>query len=330
MAVRFATLARATRSRVRRVELHVTPCIVAHPPDELFHDVLVVPANEFLVGTSLPYFPIGGPVPEPLPPGVTNSVWGGMEAGHGMMYSVQVVDGAVTEFGGHELVQALKGVPIVDTTESHDGEPRNGHLPPRRCRIGNAVYTIAAGSLKYNFGSLVHTVPPFRSDHNWDELLASCYQSSLDIAIRKQRGKQGARGEGSCDVQGSHAICGGDVGNGNSGDAYGRGTRESVRNYDDRGQDDDASFSVAVPLLGAGARGAPTDEAAAVAANAISRWASSSGTIEAPCKQSEPSASREEATTSGVVLRFGVLDNEVAGLIEASFRASGWRVLESD
>ena len=288
----------------------------------------MVPANEFLVGTSLPYFPIGGPVPEPLPPGVTNSVWGGMEAGRGMMYSVQVVDGAVTEFGGHELVQALKGVPIVDTTENRDGEQRNGHLPPRRCRIGNAVYTIAAGSLKYNFGCLVHTVPPFRSDHNWNELLASCYQTSLDIAIKEQIGKQEARGEGGCGVQDGRAICGGDMGNGNSGDTYRRNTREeSVRKYDDRGQDNNASFSIAVPLLGAGARGAPNDEAAAVAADAISRWASSSG-VEAPWKHSESSASREEATT-GVVLRFGVLDNEVAGLIEASFRASGWRVLES-
>ena len=160
------------RGAIRRVEVHVSPCIVAHPPGEEFHTVLVVPANEFLVGTSLPYFPIGGPVPAPLPPGVLNNAWGGMEAGQGMMYSVQVVDGAVTEFGGHELVKALKAIPII----KEDDTPRDSRFQPRRCRIGDAVRTSAAGSLKFNFDYLVHTVAPFRNDEQWVRLLASCYK----------------------------------------------------------------------------------------------------------------------------------------------------------
>ena len=50
----------------------------------------MVPANEFLCGTSLAYFPVGGPVPSMPPPGLTNSGWGGMEAGSGLLYSTQV------------------------------------------------------------------------------------------------------------------------------------------------------------------------------------------------------------------------------------------------
>jgi len=72
----------------RRVELHSTPCIVAHPMG--WSDALIVPANEELIGPALPYFPIGGPVPRRPPPGATTSMWGGMEAGRGLLYSCQV------------------------------------------------------------------------------------------------------------------------------------------------------------------------------------------------------------------------------------------------
>ena len=63
---------------LQRIELHSTPCVVLHPPGG-FCDALIVPGNETLVGTALPYFPVGGPVPAPPPPGLRNTVWGGME-----------------------------------------------------------------------------------------------------------------------------------------------------------------------------------------------------------------------------------------------------------
>ena len=58
---------------------------------------LINPANRSLSGTALPYFPRGGPVPRPPPPGLSNSLqgWGGMEAGPNMLYPSQVCDGVV-------------------------------------------------------------------------------------------------------------------------------------------------------------------------------------------------------------------------------------------
>ena len=92
MAVRqlvFKRRGHVGREAVQRIEVFATPCIVMQPPADGC-DVLVVPANEFLVGTALPYFPIGGPVPRPPPPGLGTTSWGGMEAGQGMLYSTQV------------------------------------------------------------------------------------------------------------------------------------------------------------------------------------------------------------------------------------------------
>lgn len=129
--------------------------------------MLVVPANEELVGTSLAYFPIGGPVPRPPPPGLKTSLWGGMEAGNGLLYACQVVDGAVHEAGGRELLQALASLP-ADATG-------------RRCREGHAVSTPSPDGLRKNFAALVHTVPPFFSSAQWEALLESCYERSLGL-----------------------------------------------------------------------------------------------------------------------------------------------------
>jgi hypothetical protein len=74
---------------IQRIEVVETPCIVMNPPGRNC-DALVVPANEFLCGTALPYFPVGGPVPRPPPLGLGSTSWGGMEAGQGMLYSTQV------------------------------------------------------------------------------------------------------------------------------------------------------------------------------------------------------------------------------------------------
>ena len=56
---------------------------------------LIKAANSALVGTARAYFPRGGPVPPPPPPGLqhSSSGWGGLDAGTGMLYPAQVVDG---------------------------------------------------------------------------------------------------------------------------------------------------------------------------------------------------------------------------------------------
>ena len=81
--------------------LHAVGCVVTNPwegivtvPNAL--RVLINPANESLLGTARPYFPRGGPLPPRAPPGLTTSSrWGGMDAGPGMLYPAQAVDGLV-------------------------------------------------------------------------------------------------------------------------------------------------------------------------------------------------------------------------------------------
>ena len=71
-----------------------------------------------MVGTDLPYFPVGGPVPN-LPKHLIKNAntWGGMEIGANQMYSTQVVDGHVSELGGHTMKKALQALPVLDTSD---------------------------------------------------------------------------------------------------------------------------------------------------------------------------------------------------------------------
>lgn len=126
-----------------------------------------------MVGTDLPYFPIGGPVPN-LPKELSKSAntWGGMEIGGDQMYASQVVDGHVSEIGGHALKIALEALPLVDEKTKF------------RCLTGDAVVTTATEGLRHNFMYIIHTVPPFYKDQNMERLLKKCYTSSLDMAVR--------------------------------------------------------------------------------------------------------------------------------------------------
>jgi O-acetyl-ADP-ribose deacetylase (regulator of RNase III) len=193
-----------------------------------FCEALINPANERLIGTKLPYFPKGGPVPEEkvlgaaavqrdwLPPGFV-SQWGGMEIGGQMLYPISVVDGMVGMLGGRELRRECASLAVLGPAGSDV-----------RCPIGDAVRTGAPGGLKALFGAIVHTVPPFfartaaQPAPEWRSALRRCWLRALDVA--------------------------------------------------------EPSASIAAPLLGAGARGAPTEEAASVAADAAAEWLwSSSG-----------------------------------------------------
>lgn len=178
----------------RCVELWRTSCCVTSPPGAAgqTHDVLINSANQQLVGTKLPYFPRGGPVPDTsvaagspeavqrdwVPPGFV-SRWGGMEIGAKMLYPVQVVDGMVGILGGAELRRACSRLPTV----SADGA---------RCAIGEAVSTPAFGKLRQYYARIVHTVAPFhtRADKtptpDWALLLERCWHSSLAQASDAQ------------------------------------------------------------------------------------------------------------------------------------------------
>ncbi|CAJ1346255.1 unnamed protein product [Effrenium voratum] len=110
------------RLRCFELQLHVTNDIVASPPLG-FCEVLINPANEALVGTQLPYFPMRV---EP-PPELQNSRWCGMEAGESMFYPMQVVDGQVHALGGHALKEACNRLP--------------DRAPGVKCPTGEAVVT---------------------------------------------------------------------------------------------------------------------------------------------------------------------------------------------
>jgi len=142
---------------------------------------LLNPANEFLCGARLPYFPmneegLNNPAVE-IPGGLGHTTWGGMEAGPGMFYRAQVVDGEVHRLGGEALRAQLSIVPVMA-----DG---------KRIRIGSNVVTNAAGKLIDHFDYVVHTAPPMytarqelaQPARSWSDGLSACYQNGIESAI---------------------------------------------------------------------------------------------------------------------------------------------------
>eukprot|EP00435_Cladocopium_sp_Y103_P019920 s4210_g4.t2 len=122
------------------LQLCLTDDIVEFPPFG-FCNVLINPANEALVGTKLPYFPMQV---EP-PPELRNSRWCGMEAGSSMFYPMQVVDGRVHRLGGSSLREACERLPE--------------RSPGVKCPTGEAVVTEATAGLRTYFEHIVHAVP---------------------------------------------------------------------------------------------------------------------------------------------------------------------------
>lgn len=99
-----------------------------------------------------------------------SSGWGGMDAGSGMLYPSQVVDGITHMHAGQHLRDSLSAI----QTNSH------GH----RCSIGCVVLT-PPFELKH-FDIIAHTPTPFWHDESdpvkrvrWREEIISCYLSSV-------------------------------------------------------------------------------------------------------------------------------------------------------
>eukprot|EP00434_Breviolum_minutum_P015548 symbB.v1.2.013691.t2/scaffold971.1/size148033/19 len=195
------TVLRSWNLRKLEFQLCLTDDIVATPPFG-FCDVLINPANEAMVGTKLPYFPM----PVEPPPELRNTRWCGMEAGSMMFYPMQVVDGRVHRMGGASLREACDQLPECS--------------PGIKCPTGEAVVTEATENLKIFFHHIVHAVPPMYTSPDWERSLSRCWEAALEKAWSCRRAP-----------------------------------------------------TVASPLLGAGARGAPVGEAAQVGARAIATWA---------------------------------------------------------
>ena len=164
---------------------------------------LVNSANEYLVSTQLPYFPRGG-----LPrlnnvlggPGSWqfSTGWGGMEAGGGMVYPAQTLDGELATRCPDMASWIREHVAPVVTRDPHhaldtaDPGPRMRRLPLTRdqvrCVTGGSVWAPVSGPLAAVFplGAL-HTVAPYHSDRDRDPRLEQCYASCLALAASKVR-----------------------------------------------------------------------------------------------------------------------------------------------
>ena len=164
---------------------------------------LVNSANEYLVSTQLPYFPRGG-----LPrlnnvlggPGSWqfSTGWGGMEAGGGMVYPAQTLDGELATRCPDMASWIREHVAPVVTRDPHhaldtaDPGPRMRRLPLTRdqvrCVTGSCVWAPVSGPLAAVFplGAL-HTVAPYHSDIDRDPRLEQCYVSCLALAASKVR-----------------------------------------------------------------------------------------------------------------------------------------------
>lgn len=151
-------------------------------------------------------------MPRPPPDALRASsrAWGGMDAGEGMLYPSQSVDG---------VIHALSGTALRDLLEAVPSRGADAAGQPLRCDVGDAVITPAVGGSRDAFDWIAHAVPPFWSDEHWESRLRSSFVNSLV------------------------GLC--------------------------RRLPLDASLWVASPLLGAGARGAPPEEAARVAVSEL-------------------------------------------------------------
>lgn len=98
------------------------------------------------------------------------SQWGGMDAGSGMLFAANVVDGLVHQLGGRKLALHCEILPSITNGE--------------KCPVGHAVCTPAGGAeLKLEYDTIVNTVPPFYEHHpDPEHYLAECYKEAILLA----------------------------------------------------------------------------------------------------------------------------------------------------
>ena len=146
-----------------------------------------------------------------------------------------------------------------------DGDDGDGGQPPRLCE-GGAVLTAGCGKLEFDL--IAHTVPPFWSGGEeeevddeagvgdeggvaagagWEETVQRCYRTSIELLLDRCAAMPGGGGRGDGSSSGG---CGGGGGGGG-------------------GLAPESELWIASPLIGCGARGAPVDRAASAAAKAL-------------------------------------------------------------
>lgn len=258
---------------------------------------LINPANPSLSGPhAFPYFPKGGPQPDAMPQKDAHHImgyvsqWGGMDVGGGMLFSAATIDGLVHTLGGLRLraecslvsthpqsqiyvnQQTMKSTSTNNDSYNRSSKRENTTTNSEvKCPVGFAVSTTPGGEeLRSEYDCIIHTVPPFYNypptmtselkqrldvdadvidDNEWArDLLVSCYRQSFRLAFAN------------CTLQEKEqqSIIQ------NVLSAIGLG-KPSFQPENRR---------IAVPLLGAGCRGFPTDVALDVAAKESVFWLS--------------------------------------------------------
>ena len=173
----------AKKQKKRSVEVWVSTCIVTNGPPGC--SALVNPSNPYLTGPAgFPYFARGGPQPSRQPGRHAHHImgyvssWGGMDSGHGMMFSAETVDGLVHQHGGLRLraecglvgthpnaeLYADQQAAASESSSSTNGTMRVEDNPQGRvkCPVGMAVVTPPGGDeLRSRYDAIVHTTPPF-------------------------------------------------------------------------------------------------------------------------------------------------------------------------
>ena len=152
--------------------------------------------NEYLVGAQLPYFPRGG-----LPrvnnvlggPGSwqMSSNWCGMSAGDMMVYPAQALDGQLdtSELRQWMVTHVSPAPPADHESTTEQGRHRRLHLTADqvRCPTGQCVWSPSFGdhSDLFNLG-ILHTVSPYNSDSDRDEMMTRCYSNCIKTALSRE------------------------------------------------------------------------------------------------------------------------------------------------
>ena len=260
----------------------------------------------------------GGPVPKERPTSQFHTAWqplgyvsnwGGMEIGSNMMYPNQVIDGIVHRLGGNLLRQQCLGI------LQFYGKDMTS-LP-----LGTTFITRCKGipDLESLYDFILHTIPPFYQSHdscnhgtessndprNQIELLKQCYTSSFSIIDDFYRFGGFVENRSYLNLSLWKTI---------------RSWMNRKINVDEEEGDwnDDCKhfynskiLRIGIPLIGAGARGFPTNIAIHVAASQSVSWMMD-------CGQTDESHSSDEVRQC--ILAFGIPDPYTADCLVEEIR----------
>jgi O-acetyl-ADP-ribose deacetylase (regulator of RNase III) len=182
-----------------------------------------------------------------------------MEIGSNMMYPNQVIDGIVHRLGGNALSQKCKN--ILKSQQCVDGKLPLGTAVVTSCKDIQELETL------YDF--IIHTTPPFYPHYNGSdssknhdheiEVLKKCYTSSfhrIEEFYRQGKGKMGDEFSTTSSLW--ETVL-----------SWMNGKSSVVKNHD---LGNAKTVRIGIPLIGAGARGFPSNVAVHVAATQSVSW----------------------------------------------------------